>query len=107
MYALYPPRQLQVPLLCLRLCKQVQTRLDYLSLLLLLLLLLPIRLLLLLLLLPLLPILLLLLLLLLLVLLLLPQVRGGKGRDTVGQSQSGSWATPRKRKERKSSDKRK
>jgi hypothetical protein len=60
-------------------------------LLLLLLLLLPIRLLLLLLLLPLLPILLLLLLLLLLLaLLLLPQVSGGKGRDTVGQSQSGS-----------------
>jgi hypothetical protein len=65
MNVLYPPRQLQVPLLCLRLCKQEQTRLDdlSLSLLLLLLLLLPILLLLLLLLLPLLPTLLLLLLL--------------------------------------------
>jgi hypothetical protein len=56
-HVLNPPRQLQVPLLCLRLCKQEQTRLDYLSLslLLLLLLLLPTLLLLLLLLLPLLP----------------------------------------------------
>jgi len=85
MHVLYPPRQLQVPLLCLRLCKQEQTRLNYLSLsllLLLLLLLLPTLLLLLLLLLPLLPT----LLLLLLLLLLLPQVSGGERRLTVGRS---------------------